>query len=295
MLIQSSVSDAIQVITSAAGTVMVHASWVDNASSVFTPGRTNTAAISTAATTTVVAAPGASTQRTTNFLSVRNTHATVSQTITVQHTDGTTVEALWVGTLAPGESVVLDRTGAFSAYASSGVLKSTAQTGWLFNASTAAQGPGFATDTYVTGSNILLPVQRPRVGTGYRCRISVAKTAAGTATPIIQLRYGTAAAVTDASICSFTFSAGTGATDVGEYIVEGVFRSVGATTSAVVQGGCFLISQPTTGFSSLLHGVQTTSTGFDSTTATTSLGVSVNGGASAAWTVQLAQAEIFNI
>jgi hypothetical protein len=295
MLIQASTSDKLQVITSAAGAVKVHASWIDYASGVQTPGRTNTASIATATTTDIVAAPAASTLRTTNLLSVRNTSASVTQTITVQHTDGTNVEELWIGTLAPGESVVMDRTGVWTAYANSGVIKSTAQTGFLFNQSTAAQGAGFATDTYVTGSNILIPSQRPRVGSTYRCLISMSKTAAGTATPIVQLRYGTAASTADTSLCSFTFSAGTAATDVGLFEVIATFRAIGSGTSAVVQGHCALTSQPTTGFSSLLHGVQTTSAGFDSTTSNAQLGVSVNGGTSAAWTAQLVQATLLNI
>ena len=48
MLILSSTSDLLRVTTSAAGDVDVHASWVDNASGTITPGRTNTAAITTA-------------------------------------------------------------------------------------------------------------------------------------------------------------------------------------------------------------------------------------------------------
>jgi len=52
MLILSSTSDIIRVVTSAAADVDVHASWVDNASGTITPGRTNTAPITTATTTT---------------------------------------------------------------------------------------------------------------------------------------------------------------------------------------------------------------------------------------------------
>ena len=175
-----------------------------------------------------------------------------------------------------------------------GLYQASAVSPVTFNQSTAAQGAGFATDTYVTGSNITLPSSRPKVGTRYRCLISVSKTAAGTATPIIQLRYGTNGTTADTSLCSFTFSAGTAATDVGVFEVIAVYRSVGAATAAVVQGHCTLTSQPTTGFSSLLKGVQTTSAGHDSTTANTILGVSVNGGTSASWTVQLVSATLEN-
>src|SRR5689334_16392006 len=52
------------------------------------------------------------------------------------------------------------------------------------NAATAAQGAGFATDTYVTGSNILIPTFGFQTRTLFRWRISGTKTAAGTATPV---------------------------------------------------------------------------------------------------------------
>jgi len=103
MILLTSASDKIQVITGSAGSVKVHASWADNASGTITPGRTNTANITTATTTDVVASPGSSTQRKVKFLSMRNDHASVSQAFTVQHTDGTNVEPLWVGTLGVGD------------------------------------------------------------------------------------------------------------------------------------------------------------------------------------------------
>jgi hypothetical protein len=56
MLLLASTTDKIQVITSAAGQVDVHASWVDLSGTTITAGRTNTR-ISTATTTDVVGAP----------------------------------------------------------------------------------------------------------------------------------------------------------------------------------------------------------------------------------------------
>jgi 3D (Asp-Asp-Asp) domain-containing protein len=62
MLLLTSITDKLQVITSAAGKVDVHADWIDYApaaSPQVSAGRTNTP-ITTAATTDVVASPGAS-------------------------------------------------------------------------------------------------------------------------------------------------------------------------------------------------------------------------------------------
>jgi hypothetical protein len=294
MLNLTTTSTKLQVITGSAGTIRVEASWVDYTSGSYTPGDAVTP-ISTATTTDIVSAPASSHYKNVGGVTIANTDASVANAITFQKTDGANVIPLWYGVLQPSQRMVMTADGYIQVFSAGGILLSSLSTGALYNWSTASQGAGFSSDTYLTGSNILIPAQRPRVGTLFRCRFSVSKTAAGTATPIIQLRYGTAASTADTSLCSFTFSAGTAATDVGWFEVNGLFRSVGSGTSAVVQGHCALTSQPTTGFSSLLKGVQTTSSGFDSTTANTYLGVSVNGGTSASWTVQMVQSSLENI
>ena len=295
MLILASTSDLIQVITGSAVTTAVHASWVDNAAGTITPGRTNTA-ISTAATTTVVASPASSTYRNVRFLSIRNTHASSQNTITVQHTDGTTTAILWRGILMAGMCVQLDENLKITVFTAGGIAYADPGiSGRYYNASTANQGAGFSTDTYVVGSNILIPAQLPRIGTLFTCEISGSKTAAGTATPIINLRVGTNASTADTTRGTFTFSAGTAATDQFRLRIESLFRSVGSGTSAVLQSHCEAISQPTTGFSSLLKGIWQTSGGFDSTVANTYMGVSINGGTSAAWTIYQVIAYLENI
>lgn len=125
MLLLTSTSDKIQVVTGSAAAVKCHASWIDNNAGTVTAGRTNTASITTATTTDIVAAPAASTARNIKFLSVRNDHASASTDVTIQHTDGTTTTPLWKGTLLAGESVnreddswvVLDSSGVTKASA----------------------------------------------------------------------------------------------------------------------------------------------------------------------------------
>lgn len=120
MLLLTSISDVIRVVTSAVASVNVHASWVDNLSGAITPGRTNTANITTATTTTLVAAPAASTQRNVKGLYLTNNHATASTQVTVQHFDGTTSEDLMGVTLLPGENLVLNEIGAWTHFDSQG-------------------------------------------------------------------------------------------------------------------------------------------------------------------------------
>lgn len=134
MLLLTSTSDLVQIITGSTGTVEVHASWMDNLSGTITPGRTNTPVISTATTTTVVAAPAASTQRNVKKLSIRNDHASTSNLIEVQHTDGTNVATLWKGTLLAGEMVKLNAGGDWIYYDANGSVKpATAKfEAWLY-------------------------------------------------------------------------------------------------------------------------------------------------------------------
>lgn len=114
MLILASTSDLLRVTTEVASAVDVHASWADMASSVVTPGRTNTA-ISTATTTTVVASPAASTYRTVKQLVIRNSHAapTLRNRVTVLHSDGTTIPELISAGLQPGESLIYEEHRGF--------------------------------------------------------------------------------------------------------------------------------------------------------------------------------------
>lgn len=111
MLLLTSTSDIIRIVTGAAAAIAVHASWVDNAAGTITPGRTNTASIATATTTTVVGSPGASTQRNVKHLNITNNHASASTQVTVQHFDGTNSEDLMGVTLLAGENLVLSETG----------------------------------------------------------------------------------------------------------------------------------------------------------------------------------------
>ena len=120
MLLLTSISDVIRVVTGSIASVNVHASWVDNLSGAITPGRTNTANITTATTTTLVAAPAASTQRNVKGLYLTNNHATASTQVTVQHFDGTTSEDLMGITLLPGENLVLNEIGAWTHFDSQG-------------------------------------------------------------------------------------------------------------------------------------------------------------------------------
>ena len=113
MFILASTSDKLQLVTSAAATLEVHASWVDNASGTITPGRTNTE-ITTATTTDVVASPASSTQRNIKTLLVRNAHASTATDVTVRHNDGTVVVDVFKCSLPAGYMLQYDDDGGFA-------------------------------------------------------------------------------------------------------------------------------------------------------------------------------------
>lgn len=107
MILLTSTSDLINVVTSGATTVECHASYVDINGATVTPGRKNTS-ISAATTTAIVASPAASTSRTVKTIQIRNVDTTVSQTINVLHTDGTTPVDIFRAVLAPNWSLHYD-------------------------------------------------------------------------------------------------------------------------------------------------------------------------------------------
>lgn len=210
----------------------------------------------------------------------------------------------WIGSAARGD--ILYRGAAAWARLAAGTSGQCLRTGgaagdpsWTwpnqFNQSTAQQGAGFAADTYLTGSFIVIPAGGLKVGTRYRLVFDVSKTAAGTAAPVITVRVGTAGSTADTGRATLTFLAQTAAADDGRFEVLVTVRATGGT--AVLQAvGTLTHRLQITGLANLPSPtVRATSAAFDITPAGTGIGVSVNGGASASWTVQLVQATLENL
>lgn len=216
---------------------------------------------------------------------------------------GTKVSALTVATSVNDTDQLYMNQGGTSKSVTPNVLTAYFEArGRANNASVANQGAGFATDTYLAGSYIPIPTNpaggnRLQAKSKYRLRFFMSKTAAGVATPILNVRLGTAGTTADTSRAQLTHTAQTAAIDTGVYDMEVTFRTVGSGTSAViVAGGVLDHNLAATGLSvSNTSIVTAVSAGFDSTVANLGIGVSVNAGASAAWTVQIVNAELFNL
>lgn len=105
MLLLTSTSDVIRLTTgTATTTIEVHTSYMDVNGTTITPGRTNTR-ITTAATTTIVASPAASTQRNVKAIYCTNNSTGTSCIIGVEHFDGTNAVELMQFVLLPGENL----------------------------------------------------------------------------------------------------------------------------------------------------------------------------------------------
>lgn len=165
--------------------------------------------------------------------------------------------------------------------------------GSTHNAAIAAQGAGFAADTYVTDSDLLIPSFGLQARTVFKWVLSASKTGAGVATPIYVVRIGAARTTSDTARLTLTGPAQTAVADIGSLTILVTVRSIGA--SGVLQGTAWWDHRGTaantttsgTGFANDSTGhVEQTAAGFDmSTAAGLYVGLSINGGTSAAWTL----------
>lgn len=128
MILLTGANDVLRLVTSSAANIDVVAGFADHASGVVSPNRQLTT-IGAAATTTIIGAPGASTQRTIRFLTIRNRHATIANTVTLQLYDGTTAFDIHKITLAAGEALIYDEAAGFAYLSSLGLPKAAESNG----------------------------------------------------------------------------------------------------------------------------------------------------------------------
>jgi len=165
----------------------------------------------------------------------------------------------------------------------------------LRNQSVANQAPGAGATTYLTNSNIAVPVGKLRAGTVFRWTLIFTKTAAGTAARSHLIKVGTAGTTADATIATLTSGTPTAAVDTGIQVITFIVRTIGA--SATSHGASFASHQlSTTGlFPNETEVLQGAGTAFDSTVANLIVGLAVTAGASEALTYQQIIAEAYNL
>lgn len=295
MILLTSTSDLIQLTTTSTATLDVVTTWANvDAAGAVTFGRQNTK-VSTAATTTIIGSPAASSTRRVKLISITNTHATLTATVTLLHTDGTNANVLESITLLPSERLsYLEETG-LRVIGVNGVPRDN--TPFITGNANTADITANAADTYLAGGSLGNIAPRLQAGTFLKWRLRATKTAAGTATPIFNIRYGTAGAVGDTARATITAGAQTAATDTAFMEVDGIFRAAGA--SASLQMTLNMSHTGTTaGFQTsaqpqLLAAVSGAT--FDATPAASVIGLSVNPGTAGVWTFQAISVEINNL
>jgi len=163
------------------------------------------------------------------------------------------------------------------------------------NSSVASQGAGFSSDTWVTGSDIIIPTFGfLQTRTQLKWAISASKTGAGTATPVYTLRIGSARSTADTGRMTITGPAQTAIADIGTLNIIVTITTVGAlgtwrgtawwdhrgTAASTTVGGVGFANDGSG------HVEQTAATAFDMTALSGQyVSLSINGGASAAWTL----------
>lgn len=102
------------------------------------------------------------------------------------------------------------------------------------NAAVAAQAPVAATRTYITGSQLAVPNGGLSVGSKFKFKLAIAKTAAGSATSTFDVAIGVNGTVADAAAVSFVKPAGTAAADEAVVTVEGTVTAISKTAGGIV-------------------------------------------------------------
>lgn len=281
--------DELEVVTGQAADIDVSTHTVNSTQSPLTP---ETPAVEhdliTTATTTVIATAPTSATKVLGVeaVMIRNRDTVDSCQVTVQldrNSAGADVVQLISKNLAPGEGLAYENGYGWYTISASPAAAAPGATNKLTGAD---QSLG-ASDTYITTSALqLAALGTPTVGRKYNWRFIVSKTGAGTATPIITLRIGTAGTTADTGVVTFTWGAGTAAVDRGEFEIEALVITAGA--SGVIRAKGNLTSNlTTTGLSNAVKALQPADSGaVNLTTANLIIGLSYNAGASGAHTLE---------
>jgi hypothetical protein len=147
-----------------------------------------------------------------------------------------------------------------------------------------SQQTGFASDTYVTGSGILIPSFGMQVGQLYCWEIGIEKSAAGTALLAVTIRTGSNQSTADTSRCALAQTVAQAATASANVLfVRAFVRTVSAS-------GVLIGSMGSTG-TQMGDGDRIVSSTFDNTAmGGLYVDLSLNGGASASYTIDYVKA-----
>src|SRR3990167_9405301 len=125
MILLDATNETLEITTTAAVSTDYHVAYADHTTTTFTPGSAE-GNIASATTTTAVTAPAASTQRQVKLVSIRNRHASSSQTVTViKDVAATEYHLTPAVTLLAGEHLLYVDGVAWIHYTADGLVKSS--------------------------------------------------------------------------------------------------------------------------------------------------------------------------
>jgi hypothetical protein len=164
------------------------------------------------------------------------------------------------------------------------------------NQSVADQAIGASVTAYITNSNIAVPTAKLRIGTWFRYRLWINKTAAGTVALILLVKLGTLGTTGDTTLFTLTLGVGTAAVDSGWFDLWIVCRGPLSAAGIFQLEGAFDHSLATTGLNNVQRQLfELTSAAFDVTTAGLILGLAITTGASYALTSKMSLGEAKNL
>jgi len=183
-------------------------------------------------------------------------------------------------------------TKRFSIKDDSGFVQSLSRT----NFSTASQLVNNTTRAYITGTALSIPTNKVQIGTMFRWKFSMTKTAAGIATSTFDVCVGTNGTTADTARISFTKPAGTGVADEAWVEINVTVRGPLSASGICVGEFQMIHNLSATGHAVIpCVCVNTVSAAFDVTIASLIFGVCVTAGASDALTFQMVQSEVINV
>lgn len=174
MILLTATTDTLDLVSSSAANLDVHVSYMDYNGTTVTPGRQNTA-ISSAATTDILAAPAGSTQRNAKTINIRNRHATTPNTVTVRFDQNATIFELHSVTLAAGECLeYIEGVGFFVLGAANPNTAISLASDFGTSSATAAEVTGLtlALPTGVFTFEYYLLIQTSSGGTAWKCSVN---------------------------------------------------------------------------------------------------------------------------
>jgi hypothetical protein len=163
LLVEASGTAALAVTVGAGGTISMQcsASYADNNAGTITPGTQNTAIANTTKTTIVAQNGTSGVQRNIKSASIFN-GGTAPNTVTVNHTDGTTAVNVYQATLLVGESIHYDEGDGWNHYSANGAeyLQQLGAGASGQNSSVASIVPTSTTLYTMAGTGVLITPQR---------------------------------------------------------------------------------------------------------------------------------------